>query len=301
MSQFFHVGSIAQFHQFLGIGTPLHPLITLIGDWPEMDVDFSNIKITSDLYLIGMKGKAAGQFRYGRNAYDYQEGTLAFISPHQVLSFDPDEQYAEEGGWSIVFHPDLIRKSDLGRTINTYTFFEYGVHEALHISEKEKGLLMHMVENIETELAQNIDKHSQDLIIMNIESILKYCKRFYDRQFYTRTNLHQDHITQFERFLERYFAAEDMTDKGIPTVAECGKAMGMSPGYLSDLLKIETGRSAQGHIHDFVVDKAKTLLLSSKVSISQVAYTLGFEYPQHFSKFFKSKTGLTPSAYRSLN
>lgn len=301
MSEFFNIKSITQVHQFLGLGKPLHPLIMVIRDWPNIDFDFLNVKITSDLYLIGLKGNAKGSFRYGRNTYDYEEGSLTFLAPHQALTFDQEEHEKNQGGWSIIFHPDLIRKSELGKNISQYSFFDYHVNESLHVSEKEKQLLLSMVENIETELQQNIDKHSQDLIIVSIQSILKYCERFYDRQFYTRTNANKDHVSQFEQYLEDYFAGSDLADKGLPTVSQCGKALNMSPGYLSDLLKIETGRSAKGHIHDFIVEKAKTLLLSTNVSIGEVAYSLGFEYPQHFSKMFKSKTGVNPSAYRSMN
>jgi AraC-like DNA-binding protein len=301
MSDFFHIKSIAEVHQMFGLEKPLHPLITIIKDWPKIDFDFGNTKMTSDLYLIGMKGNLKGSFKYGRNSYDYEEGTLAFIAPNQVTTFDGEDSEIDNGGWNILFHPDLIRKSELGRSIKDYSFFDYEINEALHISEKERQLLREFIDRIETELQQNIDKHSQELIIVNLESVLKYCSRYYDRQFYTRTNLNKDFIVRFEQYLEIHFNSEDLLMKGIPTVTECGQALNMSGSYLSDLLKLETGRSAKDHIHSYIIEKAKTLLLNSNSPISEVSYDLGFEYSQHFSKLFKLKTGISPSEYRNLN
>jgi AraC-like DNA-binding protein len=301
MSDFFHIKSIAEVHQMFGLEKPLHPLITIIKDWPKIDFDFGNTKMTSDLYLIGMKGNLKGSFKYGRNSYDYEEGTLAFIAPNQVTTFDGEDSEIDNGGWNILFHPDLIRKSELGRSIKDYSFFDYEINEALHISEKERQLLREFINRIETELQQNIDKHSQELIIVNLESVLKYCSRYYDRQFYTRTNLNKDFIVRFEQYLEIHFNSEDLLMKGIPTVTECGQALNMSGSYLSDLLKLETGRSAKDHIHSYIIEKAKTLLLNSNSPISEVSYDLGFEYSQHFSKLFKLKTGISPSEYRNLN
>ena len=172
--------------------------------------DFSNTKMTGDLYLVGLKGNKSGSFGYGRNSYDYEEGTLTFIAPNQVLAFNEKKEGAHEKGWTILFHPDLIRKSELGRTIKEYSFFDYDTNEALHVSDKEKGMLNVLVEYIETELQQNIDQHSQELIISNLETLLKYCRRYYDRQFYTRTNLNKDYITRFEQYLEVYFSSDEL-------------------------------------------------------------------------------------------
>ncbi|MFK7946541.1 MAG: helix-turn-helix domain-containing protein [Saprospiraceae bacterium] len=301
MSNFYHTKSIAEVHHFLDLGKPLHPLIMIIREWPKIDFDFANTKMTSDLYLIGLKGNKSGSFGYGRNSYDYEEGTLAFIAPNQVLTFNEDKEGTDEKGWTILFHPDLIRKSELGKTIKEYSFFDYDTNEALHVSDKEKIMLNVLVEYIETELQQNIDKHSQELIIANLETLLKYCRRYYDRQFYTRTNLNKDYITRFEQYLEVYFTSDELHKKGIPTITQCGEALNMSGRYLSDLLKVETGRSAKDHIHNYIIEKAKTKLLNSNTSVSNLAYDLGFEYPQHFSKLFKSKTGISPSTYRNLN
>jgi AraC-like DNA-binding protein len=300
MISFHHTKSISEVHAFLGMKPPLHPLITIIREWPNIDFDFSNTKITSDLYLISCKGNT-GSMKYGRNTYDYQEGTLIFTSPHQTLIFEPSEENTMYSGWTILFHPDLIRKSELGRTIKEFAFFDYSVNEALHISDKEKQILIGFVEHIEIEINQNIDKHSQELIIANLQSLLKYCQRFYDRQFFTRTNFNQDLLIRFEEYLDHYFHSNDVANNGLPSVSKCAEALNMSPGYLSDMLRMETGRSAKDHIHDFIIEKAKILLLGSKASVSEIAYDLKFEYPQHFSKMFKAKTGFNPRDYRTLH
>jgi AraC-like DNA-binding protein len=301
MSNFFHIKSVSEVHHFFGLGKPLHPLITIIREWPENDFDFSDVKMTSDLYLIGMKGNIRGTFKYGRNSYDYEEGTLAFIAPNQVTSFENSAGSEDIGGWNIIFHPDLIRRSELGKTIKEYSFFDYDINEALHISDMEKQTLTNLVNRVEVELEQNIDRHSQELIIANLETLLKYCHRYYDRQFYTRTNLNKDFVIRFESYLATYFTSDEVQNKGLPTITQCGEALNMSGRYLSDVLKVETGRSAKDHIHGHIIEKAKTLLLNTNSSISAVAYDLGFEYPQHFSKLFKSKTGNSPSEYRNLN
>lgn len=301
MADFFHIKTVAEVHHFFGLEKPRHPLITIIKDWPVIDFDFSNLKMTSDLYLIGLKGNVRGTFKYGRNSYDYEEGTLAFLAPNQVLTFDKTDKHLDEGGWNIIFHPDLIRRSELGKSIKEYSFFEYDVNEALHVAEKEKQMLTALVQLIETELDQNIDKHSQELMIVNLESILKYCRRYYDRQFFTRTNQSKDLIVRFEAYLNTYFSTANLIEMGLPTVTQCGKALHLSGSYLSDLLKVETGKSAKDHIHSYIIEKAKQLLLNSNTSVGHIAYGLGFEYPQHFSKLFKSKMGLSPSEYRNLN
>ncbi|MCG8124397.1 MAG: helix-turn-helix transcriptional regulator, partial [Candidatus Thiodiazotropha taylori] len=200
-----------------------------------------------------------------------------------------------------LFHPDLIRKSSLGNNIDHYSFFSYEIHEALHLSEDERVSITGLVRKIETEYQQSIDRHTQKLIVSNIELLLDYCTRFYDRQFYVRTNLNQDFVTRFENLLRDYFNSEKPLDLGVPSVKYCGERLNMSPSYLSDLLKKETGRTVQQHIQDTVIDKAKNLLLSTNEQVSQIAYGLGFDYPQHFSKLFKSRTGMSPAEYRRLN
>lgn len=302
MGEFYRIQSISEVHQMFGLAKPTHPLITIIRKWPQVDFDFGNIKLTSDLYLLSMKGKMKGStFQYGKNSHDFDDGTLVFIAPNQVASFEDPIEELDDSGWSILFHPDLIRKSELGKDIKNYSFFNYETNEALHVSDKEKQSLLELVKKIDLELNQNIDKHSQDIIIQNIESILKYSNRYFDRQFYTRTNLNKDFVSKFEQYLQSYFTSSDLSEKGIPSVKQCGEAMNMSGSYLSDLLKIETGSSAKDHIHSYLIEKAKTTLLNSNSSISEIAFGLGFEYPQHFSKLFKGKVGLSPTEYRNLN
>ncbi len=302
MRDIFRIKSISEVHQLFGLEKPTHPLITIIRKWPQTDLDFANVKLTSELYLLSMKGKMKGTtFQYGKNSYDFDDGTLVFIAPNQVASFaDPIEEL-DDSGWTILFHPDLIRKSELGKTIKNYSFFNYEANESLHLSDKEKQSLFELVKKIDLELNQNIDKHSQNIIIQNLESILKYSNRYYDRQFYTRTNLSKDFVSKFEHYLQNYFSSSDLSEMGMPSINQCGEAMNMSGSYLSDLLKLETGSSAKDHIHSYLIEKAKTNLLNSNSSISEIAFGLGFEYPQHFSKLFKGKVGFSPSEYRNLN
>jgi AraC-like DNA-binding protein len=204
-------------------------------------------------------------------------------------------------GWTLAFHPDLISKSKLSDKMDGYSFFYYDVNEALHLSNEELNTIECLLDKIVKEYSQNLDKHSQNLIISNIELLLDYCMRFYDRQFYTRTNLNTDIVSKFERLLKVYYRSDKVQNLGIPTVHFLAKEMSLSSNYLSDLLKKETGKTAQEHIHLFVIEKAKNILLNSNRSISEIGYSLGFEYPQHFSNLFKSKTGISPGKFRNLN
>lgn len=300
MTEFIHIQSISQLHQLMEIEKPVHPLISVVRHSKDMKISYGNARFNSDLYFISLKENIKGSFKYGRNAYDFEEGTLLFVAPGQVMSSNEDIE-PDLGGWSIFFHPNLIQKSSLGTTIKDYHFFNYDTHEALHLSEKEKATLTECVLKIEEEINQNIDKHSQELIVHNIESILKYGLRYYDRQFAVRSNQNQDYLSKFEAFLKHYFNNRQQIESGIPTVEICGKAMNMSGKYLSDLLKAETGKSLLEHIHLFIIEQAKSTLLNSNLSVSEISYSLGFDYPQHFSKLFKTKTGLSPSEYRHLN
>jgi AraC-like DNA-binding protein len=257
-------------------------------------------RVSTDLYFIALKDGIKGSFQYGRNSYDFEEGTLTFMKPGQVMSSVEAEYTSDSEGWYLFFHPDLIRRSSLGRSIDEYSFFEYDVNEALHVSDEEKRDLGELVEKIRKEINKNIDKHSQKLIVTNIELLLDYCSRYYDRQFYTRTNLNKDMISSFEQILKDYFASRKQYETGIPSVKYCAEELNMSANYLSDLLKKETGQNARDHIQSFIIDKAKTMLLNTDDTISQVAYQLGFEYSQHFSKLFKAKTGMSPKEYRTI-
>ena len=251
--------------------------------------------------MISLKDGISCSLNYGRNSYDFSKGTMVFSKPNQVLSSEDETIENDAKGWILFFHPDLIRKSSLGQTINEYSFFDYEIHEALHISEEEQETITDIVKKIEKEYQQNIDKHSQKLILSNIKLLLDYCNRFYDRQFYVRTNLNQDHISEFELLLKNYFSSEKPYELGVPSVKYCGEQLNMSPNYLSDVLKKETGKSAKDHIQGFIVNQAKNQLLGITNSVSEIAYNLGFEYPQYFSKLFKKRTGITPAKFRSLN
>ncbi|GAA4235504.1 helix-turn-helix domain-containing protein [Postechiella marina] len=298
------INSIAELHDFFGIEKPKHPLISILRVNKSIElVEFEKFKYVLGLYQIGLKDNCAFTIsNYGRNSYDYQEGSMIFMAPNQVIEIERQNINREDTGWSIVFHPDLIRKSELGKRIDQFSFFEYASNEALHLSEEERKTITEISRKIEKEFTSNIDAHSQTLIISNLELLLNYCVRFYDRQFFTRTNLNQDIANQFEKLLKTYYEQNKQLELGIPSVQYCGEAMGMSSKYLSDLLKKETGQSAQDHIHKYIIEKAKSKLLNSKESASEIAYALGFEYPQYFSKIFKKKTTLSPNAFRhSLN
>ncbi|MEM8887119.1 MAG: helix-turn-helix domain-containing protein [Bacteroidota bacterium] len=301
MSDLIHINSVSDAHRLMGFDKPQHPLISIFQHKPGMANASKNMRITSSLYFIALKEGFKGSFAYGRNSYDFEEGTMIFMAPGQVMGSKEVEEESDARGWTVLFHPDLIRKSELGQSIDSYSFFDYEVNEALHVSDKEKQVLNDQVEKIKDEIASNIDKHSQRLIVTNLQLLLDYCTRYYDRQFYTRTNLNRDVFSRFEHLLKDYFRAEKQLATGIPSVRFCSEELNMSANYLSDLLKKETGRNAQDHIHSFIIDKAKTLLLSSNEPVGQVAYGLGFEYSQHFSKMFKAKTGMSPREYRSVN
>ena len=296
------INTISEAHEIMNLEKPKHPLVSF---YLHEEIDFSvvpsNSKIRLDLYHIMFKKGVSGSFGYGRNKYDFQDGTIVFTSPGQVMHMDHNYDLSKASGWSLMFHPDLIRRSELGKHIDQYNFFSYDVHEALHLSNDEVETISELTNKIVKEYSQNIDRHSQKLIVSNIELIMDYCTRYYDRQFYTRTNMNKDIVSRFIDLLKSYYSSEKPLEAGLPTVKYCGDELNMSPNYLSDLLKKETGRNAQDHIHLYLVDKAKTQLLNSSEPVSQIAYGLGFEYPQHFSKLFKKKTGMSPLKYRSLN
>ncbi|MEM9051332.1 MAG: helix-turn-helix transcriptional regulator [Bacteroidota bacterium] len=302
MSEIIRIKTINDVHRFFKLDGPEHPLISVIKiDDRITNFDYGTNRYIFDFYQINLKIGFSGSMKYGRNSYDFDEGTLTFIKPNQVIQMEPHEEIKDSSGWTLLFHPDLIRKSGLREEIEDYSFFDYDQNEALHLSEKEKISLTELVGKIEEEFQQNIDKHSQELIIANIELLLKYSKRFYERQFFTRTNLNKDVLTQFNKVLKDYYKGEEAAQKGVLTVSECSSRLNLSKNYLGDLIKSETGRSAKDHIQEYVVNLAKNKLLGTTNSVSEIAFSLGFEYPQGFNKLFKSKTGLSPSEYRTAN
>lgn len=302
MSEILHLEHVSDMHNVFGLPKPKHPLVSVI-QYKDSKIreEFHHIRCSLGMYCISQKNEIDSSMPYGRNSYDFQEGSMLFMTPGQVLTYDGHQSTAEDPGWALLFHPDLIRKSELGKTIENYSFFSYDVTEALHLSDDEKSSLAELIAKIENEYQNNIDRHSQKLIIANIELVLDYCTRYYDRQFYTRTNLNKDVLAKFENLLRDYYAKDHQLDLGVPTVGYCGKELGISPKYLSDLLNKETGKNAKTHIDDFLINKAKNNLLNSNESVSEIAYSLGYNYSQHFSKMFKAKTGVSPGQYRTLS
>ena len=300
MAKIMRIESISQLHELIGYEKPKHPLITFI-EPAKIKIRPIVIKqqVTTSLYNISLKNGHECRIKYGRQNYDFQEGTLMFLAPDQIIEPVSVSENPEADSWVLLFHPDLIRKSSLGKKINEYSFFSYDSHEALHVSDQEKQTVTHIVKRIETEYSQNLDIYSHDLIISNLELLLNYCQRFYGRQFITRANVNKDVVIRFEEFLKSYFDSDKPAAQGLPSVKYCAQEMGYSPNYLSDLLKKETGKNTQEHIQFYLIEKAKTLLLGTEEPVYKIAYALGFEYPQHFSKFFKNKTGLSPAEYRN--
>jgi AraC-like DNA-binding protein len=271
-------------------------------------VDFSKtlehsnteIRIKTDFYSVMFKNYCRNHIRYGRKTIDFQDGSLVCIAPNHVITIDNDTDVKEDMmGWGLFFHPDLIRGTSLGMKIKDYTFFSYEISEALHLSDKEKQLLYDCILKIKGELTQNIDNFSQLLMVNNVELLLNYCSRYYSRQFITRKSVNLAVVSKVEYILKDYYSGEEKLDIGIPSVKHLSARLNLSPGYLSDLLKKETGLNAQDYIHYFVIEQAKNTLIQTDLSVSEIAYSLGFEYPQYFSRLFKQKTGKTPLEYRS--
>lgn len=297
MEKLIKIESVGQFNDERGQKT-LHPLVSVLNQSQSQPI--REARYLSELYIIFLKGKS-GELRYGRNHYDYQEGTLLFIAPGQVFGFEDNGKLLQPTGWALCFHPDLIRGTSLGRQISDYSFFSYDVTEALHVSDREKETVLECFHKISYELQHAIDKHSRSLIVSNIELFLKYCVRFYDRQFITRDHIHKDALVRFEHLLEEYFQSHKPLEHGLPSVKYCADQLHLSPKYFGDLIKKETGKSAQEYIQDKVIDVAKERVLDGSKSIGQIAYEIGFKYPSHFTRLFKNHVGQTPNEYRSLN
>lgn len=239
-------------------------------------------------------------FQYNELLYDYQEGTLVFIAPGQCVGITRRGEMFQPKGWALLFHPDFIRGTQLGRNIRNYTFFSYAVNEALHLSQQERGTIVDCLHNIRAELQHPIDRHSRTLIINNIEMFLNYCIRFYDRQFVTRSEIaNKDILSRFEEILNGYFRSDRPQTIGLPTVQYCARELHLSPNYFGDLIKKETGKTAQEHIQLYVIDTAKERIADRGLSISEIAYDLGFKYPAHFTRLFKNVVGCTPNEYRA--
>lgn len=294
-----HHKSISELSESMGFGKPTHPLITVI-DVSKLAYgeEMVGARFTSDMFCIALKDASCG-LDYGRNHYDFDNGVLIFTSPNQVISLTKPQALNEVQGWMLYFHPDLIRNMPLGAKIDSQSFFSYEVHEALHLSEQEQRTLTNCIDLIKEEIKERIDNHSQEVLVANIELLLNYCSRYYERQFNTRSAQNSDIVSKVETLLKDYYNSNQLEELGQPSIAYLADACHISASYLSDLLSKETGRSTKEHINNFLINKAKSLLLTSSDSISGVAYRLGFNYPHYFGRLFKQKTGLTPQEYRN--
>jgi AraC-like DNA-binding protein len=300
MKELIHLQSITDLHKLFNLGKSQHPLVAVLDFSKVTEQVETNSKITTDFYTIMFKNYCKNNIKYGRRSIDFQDGNLICIAPNQIIEIDNEvEEREDKMGWGLFFHPDLIRSTSLNEKIKSFSFFNYEVSEALHLSDKEKNILFECVQKIEAELQENI--HSQFIIVSTIELLLNYCSRFYGRQLITRSQNNKSIITQIENLLTQYFAAGNIKEQGLPTVKYLADKVHLSPSYLSDLLKKETGKNAQEHIHFYIIDEAKNYPLNSAKNINEIAFDLGFEYPQYFNKLFKQKTGKTPMEYRNLN
>jgi AraC-like DNA-binding protein len=292
--------SIGELHEFVQAPRPRHPLVSVIDhrDFYARVPKGEGMKFRVGFYTISCK-KFDGLMYYGKGHYDFKDGSLVFTAPGQIVGAGPNIHV--EDGWGLFVHPDLLYGTALGKKMHEYNFFHYEVNEALHISEEENALIRDCLSKIEREYAGSIDKHTQGLIVSNIELLLNYCDRFYDRQFYTRARVNADVVQRFESLLKEYFGQASLIESGLPPVTYFSSRLNLSPSYLSDLLQRTTGKSTLEHIHLELVDRAKSLLWGTESSISEIAYELGFEHPSHFTKIFKAKTGKSPSEFRNVN
>lgn len=289
--------AVDQYNKLFGLET-LHPLVSIV-DLSKATLFPTHFRMIYGVYALFLKDTKCGDIRYGRQMYDYQEGTVVCFAPGQVVSVERLEGI-KPSGHGILFHPDLIRGTSLGKEINQYSFFSYQSSEALHLSEQEKEIILDCLEKIELELEHSIDKHSKLLISRNIQLLLDYCMRFYERQFTTRSQANKDVLVRFERFLNEYFQSEQPQKTGLPTVKYFADKICLSSNYFGDLIKKETGKTAQEFIQNKIIDLSKELILDTSKSVTEVAYELGFQYSQHFNRIFKKNVGYTPSEYRKL-
>jgi AraC-like DNA-binding protein len=297
MNEIIKVDSISQYNTLRGVET-FHPLVSVVD--MSKATPTQSARINFGFYCVFLKDIKCGDLKYGCNYYDYQEGTLVFVAPGQILGVNSTE-IIQPKGWALLFHPDLIRGTTLGQTINKYSFFSYEANEALHLSEKERQIVVDCLSKIDYELKQSIDKHSKTLIANTIELLLNYSMRFYDRQFITRSNVNKDILGKFEKLLDTYFRTDITQTLGLPTVKYCADQLHLSANYFGDLIKKDTGKSAQEYIQLKVIAIAKERIFDTSKLVSEIAYELGFKHPQHFSRMFKHETGFSPNQFRLLN
>ena len=301
MKPIIRLKSISEINRFVNLKLK-HPLISVV-DFSQADEYLEEgMRISADFYTLMLKNYCTNGLKYGRQAIDFDEGHLICIGPNQVLTLEKEaEKKAGQKGWGLFFHADILHGSNLAAKMGDYGFFAYDTTEALHLSSKEQETLYDCIQKIEAELNENIDAHSNRLICSNLELLLNYCMRYYGRQFITRQSSHSKIVEQIDEYLRHYFKSRVLAEKGLPTVKSLAEMVHLSASYLSDLLRRETGRNAQEHIHHYLIEEAKHILLSTDDSVGEVAHALGFEYPQYFSRLFKQKTGKSPIAYRNLS
>ena len=293
------IKTISEYHQLKGLSKPEHPLVSVI-HLDEMEIATTmQTSWVFDFYSIALKRNfdAKVKYKYGQQTYDFDEGVMFFIAPNQVFSVQTDSSY-KLSGWMLLIHPDFLLQTSLVKTIKQYEYFSYLANEALHLSGKEEKTIINIFKSIQQEYLSNIDKFSQPVIINQIELLLNFSDRFYHRQFITRKINNHQILIQLEEILEEYFNNDNLIEKELPTVQDVAKSINVSPNYLSSLLKVLTGQSTQQHIHDKLIEKAKEKLSMTNLSINEIAYELGFEHSQSFSKMFKIKTSLSPMEYR---
>lgn len=299
VNKLFTIESIAMQHQLMGLPQPQHPLMSISRfDESTGATTTQTGSFTTRFYSIVIKRKCACRTRYGQNDYDYNQGMMSFFAPEQILSWNADDEMPTTG-WSISIHPDFLRGHILEQKIKEYGFFHYAVNEALHLSPKEEKTIERLLEIIHEEYHTNIDNFSQEIILSHLSLLLSYANRFYNRQFITRKHASSDLLVKFELLLNDYFNSTKIEENGLPTVKFISDQLHISPNYLSDLLRNLTGQNTQQHIHSKLIEKAKAMLASSNLTVSEIAYYLGFEYPQSFNKLFKSKTSITPLRFRA--
>ncbi len=295
MENIIRLDNVQDYNRFLGVET-LHPLVSI--------ADFSTIKSIKHrkkyfgFYCVFFKELECGTILYGRSKYDYQEGTMIFISPGQVAGVDDDGETLNPQGQVLMFHPDILYGTPLARRMKDYSFFSYSSNEALHMSERERQIIFNCFREIREELNHAIDKHTKQIIASNIETLLNHCARFYERQFVTREITNLDLLAKFEQLLAEYFVSGKSKNMGLPTVQYCASQVCLSTNYFSDLIKKETGKTAQEYIHLAVVERAKEFLAENNLTVSEIAYELGFNYPHHLNRMFKRIVGMTPNEYR---
>lgn len=292
------IDTVHQYNDYVGVDT-LHPLVSVV-NFNEVPT-IIQYRHYMGIYAVFFKNIKCGNMTYGCQNYDYEDGTMVFVKPGQVYGIDSNGGAVVPSGYGLVFHPDFLKGTQLGKTIRDYNFFSYEVNEALHLSKKEKKTIVELLEKISEEIKQNIDKHSKTLIVSNIELFLNYCMRFYDRQFITRSHANKDILVRFENLLVDYFSSGKAYQLGLPSVAYCADQLHLSANYFGDLIKKETGNTALDYIQSKMIDQAKTYIFDNSKTFNQIAGELGFKYQQHFTRLFKQKTGLTPNEYRNLN